>query len=180
VTNSIFTNDTAPDGGAIYNDGTLNLTSNNFTNNTAPDSGGAIYNTGGTDESGIFYGTLNVTNCIFTNDTAPDGGAICNNEYGNLTVTSSTFTNNTAIDGGAIYNDGDGTATMRFNRIINNINYDIYNNGGSVDALYNWWGTNFAGTNPVTAGRINSATSLWMVLSIGAHPPLYSRMEFLR
>jgi hypothetical protein len=69
------------------------------------------------------------------------------------------------------------TATVHFNRIIGNNNYDI-DNGivASMDALYNWWGTNFVGTDPATAGRINNgnATS-WMVLSISASPPTISQ-----
>jgi autotransporter family porin len=171
VNNSTFTNNTAQvneygggDGGAIGNNGgTWNVTSSTFTNNTAQvneydGNGGAIYNSGG---------TLNVNKSTFTNNTAGYGGAIFNE--GTLNVTSSTFTSNNAkYSGGAIFNTYYATATVHYNRIIGNSNYDIYITGG--DALYNWWGTNFAGTNPVDAGRINSATSSWMVLSINASP----------
>ena len=34
------------------------------------------------------------------------------------------------------------------------------------DVNYNWWGSNFVGSNPVTAGRIVGATvSKWLVLT---------------
>jgi predicted outer membrane repeat protein len=170
VANANFTGNTGNFGGAIgHNYGTLNIINSTFTNNTVRgyySSGGAI----------LFEGNLNVTNSTFTDNTATHGvgGAIydqktMDNLEASLNVTSSIFTNNTATSGGAIYNTG--TATVRFNRIIGNSNYDIYNNGGSVDALYNWWGTNFKGTDPITAGRINSGNaSSWMVLSINATP----------
>ena len=197
VNNSTFIGNTAKigDGGAIHNEyGTLNINGSNFTNNTAPNDdgyGGAIYNYGGTltvtgskfigniagtDNSGgaIYNGyNLTVNNSTFTGNTATnDGGAIYTGDY-NLSVNNSTFTGNTATnDGGAIYSNG-GSNTVNFNRIIGNSNYDIYNSGSfnSLDALYNWWGTNFKGTNPVTAGRIYGGNaSSWMVLSIGASP----------
>lgn len=181
------------DGGAIHNEyGTVNISDSSFTDNTAPNDdgdGGAIYNYGGTftikdskftsnyagtDNSGgaIYNGLdLTVNDSTFTDNTATNvGGAIYSSSY-NLTVTNSTLTGNTATgEGGAIYNDG-GSAIIKFNRIIGNSKYDIYNtNGGSVNALYNWWGTNFVGTNPNTAKRINSGTSSWMILSISASP----------
>ena len=164
VTSSIFTNNTASDGGAISSNeyGNLNVSGSTFINNAATGyGGGAITNVNNNST---------VTKSTFTNNTAMLYGGAILNEAPNLNVTSSTFTNNTASDGGAIYNY-EGTATVRFNRISGNSEYDIYNYRGSVDALYNWWGTNFKGTDPVTAGRINSGNdSSWMVLSINATP----------
>lgn len=45
---------------------------------------------------------------------------------------------------------------------------DIYSTGGTVDANNNWWGSNFTGTNPQIAGRVNSTvtTTTWIVLTI--------------
>jgi len=189
MTSSIFTNNTAYDGGAIENIGigsVLNVIGSTFTNNTSLYDGGAIWSTrtvniinssftsNNADHSGGAILNVNnnstVTKSTFTNNTAMLYGGAILNEAPNLNVTSSTFTNNTASDGGAIYNY-EGTATVRFNRISGNSEYDIYNYRGSVDALYNWWGTNFKGTDPVTAGRINSGNdSSWMVLSINATP----------
>jgi predicted outer membrane repeat protein len=103
-------------GGAIYNDGTLNIVNCTFSDNTA-EYGGAIYN----DTDGI----LTVSGGTFSNNkstgnavTAGTGGAIDNE--GTLTISSSTFSSNTAVGfddtecggyfycgaGGAIYNDG--------------------------------------------------------------------------
>ena len=69
------------DGGAINNQGTINVINCTFTRNTA-DYGGAIYNDG----------TLNVINCTFTRNTADYGGAIYNG--GTLNVNDCTFNSN--------------------------------------------------------------------------------------
>ena len=144
-------------------------------------------------------GNLSVIYSIFFKNNALNGGAILNNGY--LKVDKSSFTGNKANDGdgGAIYNDGTltasgstfigniatsivghgggaiynfGTGSVRFNRIIGNNNYDIYNAGSSsLNMLYNWWGTNFVGTNPLNAGRIHGGTATsWIVLKISASP----------
>ena len=161
INSTIFTGNTATgmygDGGAILNRGSLKVTDSNFTNNNAKGIGGAIEN---------YYGIANLTRSIFTTNTAYHGGAIDNNINSTLNVTSNIFKNNTAADYGAtIYNSA--TASIRFNQLISNEYYEIYNDVGYMDAMYNWWGTNFAGTSPLTAGRINNINaSSWIVLSI--------------
>ena len=195
ISDSTFSNNTATGntgttgrgGGAICNlSGTLTITNTTLTSNTATYYGGAIY-------SNASSCTCTVTNCTISNNNASDGGAIYNavgwfyvmgstltnntatnggaiNNYGgSLKVTNSTLTNNTATTyGGAVYNGA--TSIIQFNRLIRNSNYDIYNNSGTLNALYNWWGTNFLGTDPQTEGRINDSTSSWMVLGINADP----------
>jgi predicted outer membrane repeat protein len=160
VENNTFTNNTATSGGALENEGTLNLTASTFTGNNATN-GGAIFN----DNSST------VDNSTLTNNTANSGGAIFNKN--SLTINYSTLTNNTATThGGAIYNENSGTSIIQFNRITGNRVPDIYNNGGSVNATLNWWGTNFTGTNPINAGRVTSnvATTPWIILNITANP----------
>ncbi len=165
VDNSTFTNNKATTGygGAIYNEymATLTVNSSTFTNNTA-NYGGAIDN-----ESG----TLTVNSSTFTNNKATTGygGAIFNFD-GTLTVNSSTFTNNTATSGGAIYNENGGIVTVKFSRIVGNNKTDVYNSSGRINAEDNWWGTNFVGTNPKDAGRVNFTVTKWIVLTITAKP----------
>ena len=96
-------NTATSDGGAISNDGTLNLNNCIFTDNTASDDGGAIYN--------LPMG-FKLSKCTFTGNTATNGGAVYN-EGGSVkypvTVIGSTFKNNKAANfgkGGAIYNTG--------------------------------------------------------------------------
>ncbi|MBZ2167112.1 Ig-like domain-containing protein [Methanobacterium spitsbergense] len=188
ITDSNLTSNTAEYGGAIYNGGTLTVTDCNLTSNTANyGNGGAIYNGGGTvtvnnstftsnsANSGggaiLNYGTVTVNNSTFTSNTADVGGAILNYS-GTLTVNNSTFTSNTAqYYGGAIYNSYVGTVNVSFCRIVGNTPQDIYSDGSSCDVDYNWWGSNFVGSDPVTAGRVVGATvSKWLVLTTTSDP----------
>jgi hypothetical protein len=92
VQNLTIANGASSGGGAIFNDGTLTVTSSTFSGN----SGGAILNYGG---------TLTVTSSTFSgNSGGHDGGTIIN--YGTLTVANSTFSSNSALYGGAIENYG--------------------------------------------------------------------------
>ena len=157
VKDSVFQNNNADYGGAIENNGTLDVSGSNFSGNTA-NNGGAIWN---------HQGSVTVNNSTFTENTANLGGAIEND--GTSDVSGSIFTGNTAYFGGAIWNSD--TLTVNFCWLAGNTLVDIYNKDGSVDAECNWWGTNFEGTDPVTAWRIaNAVVSKWMVLSISADP----------
>ena len=153
-------------GGAIHNDyGAILIIKNSALNeNSAYDSfGGAIYNSG----------TLTVENSTFHHDYADtNGGAIYNN--GILTVRGSTFTNSMGF---AIYNDNGGTSTVNFNRFVENEVPDIYNNNGNVNAENNWWGTNFMGTNPQDAGRVNFPVTKWIVLTVTANPTTINKED---
>lgn len=98
VINCTFKNNTAKDGGAIINHGTLILSGCTFTGNIATNNGGAIYSDG----------TLTVTNCTFTGNIATGsnvnyGGAIYN-KGSFLNLNNCTLVNNSANEGGAIYN----------------------------------------------------------------------------
>ncbi len=105
ITNTTFTGNSAPYGGAIYTralvghplDGILTLTGDTFSSNSATAESGAIDNWAG--------GTVTVTDDTFTGNSAPYGGAI-GNEWGSVAVSNSTFSNNTASTGagGAIIN----------------------------------------------------------------------------
>ncbi|MEN6553016.1 MAG: hypothetical protein ABFC34_09040, partial [Methanobacterium sp.] len=159
VTGSTFANNVAGIGGAIYNKNTLNyvtVSGSTFVNNTAGH-GGAIYN----------LGNLTVTNNSFLNNTANQGGAIYDAGT-SCTITGNDITGNSGI---AIYTTDAGTQ-IHFNRIIkNNGSYDIWGVSG-VNATNNWWGTNFQGNSPVTAGRVNDNinASTWLILSLNASP----------
>ncbi len=146
ITNITFTNGKAEQGGAINNQGTINITNSSFINNTA------------------ITGTYS----------SAYGGAIYNN--GNLTVIGSSFINNTAIrsisnaHGGAIYNTGIFTAN--YNVFINNKdfnNYEIYNSATVSSLDYNWWGQNTTDyqKNPFNLGLTNhNSINKWLYLNI--------------
>ena len=144
------------DGGAIWNvNSNLTVIGVNFTGNNAT-YGGAIYN---------YEGNLTVSGSTFTNNTANSGGAICNN--GALTMSSSTFAGNNAnYYGGAIYNEV-GTSDVHYSHIIGNTRLDIYSNVGSIDAAYNWWGSNDDPSSRVSSGV---TVGPWLVLTVAADP----------
>ncbi|HKN68366.1 MAG TPA: choice-of-anchor Q domain-containing protein, partial [Gemmatimonadaceae bacterium] len=149
------------EGGAIYNDGTVNLNNTLLERNTAPDEyGGGIYNDGGTvnltDSSitgsylddgsggGIYNdgGTLTLLRSHVDNNFAAYYGAGIYNDGGTLTLTQSTVNDNFGAEsdesnGGGIYNDR-GALTVTDSAISGNTNYGygggIYNNGNmSID-----------------------------------------------
>ena len=109
----------AHDGGAIFNEGVLEIRDANFSDNFAFSQGGAIYNAG----------TLSLDRVGFAfNEAGSRGGAIYNN--GNLNLLNTTVsTNNAASRGGGIHNDS-------FAEIINStitLN-DAGSRGGGVAA----------------------------------------------
>jgi len=83
--NITITNAKSDTGGAIYNEGTLNITHCTLTNNTATKYGGAIRNG---------QHTLTITDSTIKNNHAKRGAAIFTSGHTNLT--HNTFTNNTA------------------------------------------------------------------------------------
>ncbi|BDZ69941.1 right-handed parallel beta-helix repeat-containing protein [Methanobacterium petrolearium] len=152
-------NSNAANRGAIYNAGNLTIINCTFAGNTATGAngyGGAIYNSGNCT---ITYGSI-INNIAFY------GGGIYNT--GNCTISGSSILNNTAYIGSVIYTDNNNTQ-INFNSILNNTgNYDIYSSLAGADAINNWWGTNFQGTNPQTVGRVNGnvVADPWIVLSL--------------
>ncbi len=126
VADSTFENNSAADGGAIYNHGETDLGGNmasltveggTFTGNTASKHGGAIYNAG----------TLDVTNGTFANNQAAQyGGALYVNNLvnsalndGTTTIADSTFDANHAYLGGAMFLHN-GTVTIKNTTFTNN------------------------------------------------------------
>ena len=147
-------------GGAVDNEGIINMVGDcTFINNTAYTFAGAIYN----------GGTVTVRDCTFTGNNATQGGgggAIVNG--GTMTVSGCTFTgNNATTSGGAIDNEHSGAITAYFNRFVNNTaayGSAVYNAGVSVDAKYNWWGSN---KDP--SGKLyNVNYGPWLVLTINS------------
>jgi predicted outer membrane repeat protein len=148
LSNCTFTNNIASNsfGGAIYNYQTnLTLSNCTFTSNTASNWGGAICNAYGS--------TLNMTNSTFSGNTATSqGGAIANVGINAiLNGTNCIFTNNTAgNNGGVIYNNG--LTTLHFNSFVTNTaptGSAIYLAMGTVNAEYNWWGSNNNPSNQI-------------------------------
>ncbi len=88
VSGATFTDNTGPDGGAIYGTGSVNVTDSTFTRNSA-ELGGAVY---------LQFGKQDITRCQFSGNTAIDAGGSLYDD-GNVTMTSSTFYSNHARGG---------------------------------------------------------------------------------
>ncbi len=193
VNGCTFAGNTAGSAGAIYNSGIATLTGCTFVGNNAMTAGGAIVSDEGstmtlkdcnfTNNTVIGaegfgagavanVGNMTLIGCTFTGNSANQGGAILNG--GPLTVNGCTFIGNTAnYYGGAIANS-DGDITAHFNRFINNsavAGSAIFNDEtgeettGSVDAKYNWWGSN---SDPASEFSGPVAYGPWLVLTINS------------
>jgi hypothetical protein len=169
ITSSAFTGCQGSDGGAIWNDGTLDIASGSFTGCSATN-GGAIFNA--VTMSG--FGRISITSSFFTGNSAANGGAIFN-EGGISAISSASFTGNSATNGGAVWVNGAdaGIDTIVFSRFFGNTAstgpaVGISPGMGRIDnAENNWWGTN-SGPAGYTAGV--GTTTPWLVLNVSAAP----------
>ena len=156
ITGCYFDNNSASDGGAINNAGTLTVTDSTFSDNAATDHGlpgsnygGAINNYGGTvtisgstinNNSSIGYGggifnnagTMTLTNSTISGNTAAIYGGGISNWMGTLTLNNCTIANNTAALGAAGVSIGHSTAILHISNTIvadNNTTEDCFNGG---------------------------------------------------
>jgi hypothetical protein len=153
IQNSAINDNTAQFGGGIYNiDREVVLDNTELLRNTANDPngigahGGAIYN---------YYGAVTIDNSKINDNIANAisfayGGGIYT-RGGSLTVTNSNINHNTATTIGYAYGGGiytyDSSVTLNFNCIVGNSPKAIYHSldsqYGTVNAEYNWWGSNY-------------------------------------
>ncbi len=113
-------------GGAIYNQGTVNLQNTWVTSNTA-DYGAAVFNQGG---------SLTVVGSEITENIAEYfGGVVDNENSGTVTIASSTIASNTAYSNGGVFFQIDGSVTVVSSTISNNygsIGGAFYTGGGAL------------------------------------------------
>ncbi len=149
ISNSVFTDNAADNGGAIFNDGrgksSLSVTDSIFTGNSASHGGGAIRSD---DE-------IMINSSNFTRNTALLGGAIFN--WGNAKIIESDFKSNSAkAEGGAIFNrheieiinilfisnsaGDEGGAIRSMERSDVSVNLSVFRDNSAEDggAIYNW------------------------------------------
>jgi len=110
----------------------------------------------------VWDAEANLDSCTIT-DMNPDGGldimesgvgiviGIPGEEWSGpstLEMKVSTISNNDAI---GIYVCDDSTLEANFNKIINSTNFGVVNDGGgTVNAIYNWWGDASGPQHPIT------------------------------
>jgi hypothetical protein len=127
-------------GGAIYNDGTVDLFNVDFTGNAALTNGGAIYN----------GGTLNLTNVDFIDNSAvTNGGAIA-------TAAGSTINLN-VIDGKTVTFSGNTQGSGTLNSIYNTGNLHVNTaNDATLDMLDPMAGEGVSGRAAITKNDIGT------------------------
>ena len=178
IGNVIFQNVVAGgDGGGIWNDGTLVMTSNLASNNTAGGQGGGIWNGGIASLTGCRVGPNNaaagnagsggiandsgsdmtLTNCTVRGNSASLTGAGGIANRGNLTITNSSVLENFgALDSGGIWNGPNATLTMIDSHVSNNTTNGI--GGGIVNRL----GTLTLNNTTVTGNRaVTDGGGIW-------------------
>lgn len=164
VTGCNFTENTARNGGAIYNYGTATVSNSIFTQNTATQ-GGAITN----------YSPVTITGSIFNlNQAIEMGGALYNSPTGEVIIINSTFDENTATDtvsfGGAMASYG----ALIITESILTSNQAAY--GGSVAntgklsaiATGNWWGNTNGPEEGMVYGDVDSSN--WITSDPNSEP----------
>ena len=164
LVNSILNHNTATTmGGAVWNDGTMSMSNSTLSYNTANGDGGAILNSA---KLTILTSTLSHNTVTINNG----GGAVFN--YGTLTITSSALTNNNATYGGAILNSN--ITSIEYCQIIGNtasLGSAICSFNETVNAKYNWWGSNSNPTNKMY-GNVNVSPWLTNPLTVTSISPI--------
>lgn len=122
ITNVLLTANLAPGGfaDAIYNGGALSLVNSSLSNNIGGLAGGGVYNNG----------TVTILSSTFTGNQSAIAGAIYN--HGTLTIARSNFTDNKTTGGGGagIFNDGNVS-------VFTSMFSGNTTTGGSGGGLYN-------------------------------------------
>ena len=100
---TVFNNNSAFSGGAIYNNGgELTLLTTELTNNSARIDGGAVY---------LNEGKSKIENSTLVNNTASSNAGAVYNKSSDAEITSSLLSANSAKNGGAVYNENELSIT---------------------------------------------------------------------
>ncbi|MDZ4172829.1 MAG: chitobiase/beta-hexosaminidase C-terminal domain-containing protein, partial [Methanobacteriaceae archaeon] len=188
VSGSTISGNTATyNGGGIYNCfdtdwGNVTVSGSTISGNTALEGGGGIYNyvcyvtvsgstiSGNTANAGggiyNYDGILTVSGSSICGNTANAGGGIYK-YYGTSSVSGSSICGNTANAGGGIYSYI-AILNANFNRIVDNSPTAIQNNDGTVNARYNWWGSNNPDFTTLISGVVDY--NLWLYMTLQANP----------
>ncbi len=124
-----ITNNTASEGGGIYNyGGMVELNDGSITNNTAEIIGGGVVNDG-SNSAASGTARLTLTGGSITNNTAEQRGGGISNHGGMVELTGGSITNNTAEEvGGGMHNSSTGTVELNGGTITGNTSV----NGGGI------------------------------------------------
>ena len=170
VNNSSLINNHGIDGTGFFNEGTLSITNSTIADNIAAVGGG-----------GINDGTLTIINSTFADNTATiaDGGGLEND--GTLTVINSTFVGNTAgNDGAGIYNNG--TTTLTGDIFAGNSTIDLSGFNVTSSSSFNLIGTGGSSvglTNGVNGNQLNVSLAALDLAPLGNYGGLTQTIALL-
>lgn len=166
ITNSTFTNNSAKDGGAIYNHGdldnqnkaaNLNITGGSFTGNTATGNGGAIYNQADATIKGVEFSGNKAESgyggSIYVNTKVSDSQI----NDSTTTISESLFEGNSASIGGALFNHNGKTeiTLTEFNNNKADFGGAIYSSTSSYAEL-SIKDSAFTGNTAKSAGAVDA------------------------
>ena len=166
ITNSTFTNNSAKDGGAIYNHGdldnqnkaaNLNITGGSFTGNTASGNGGAIYNQADATIKGVEFSGNKAESgyggSIYVNTKVSDSQI----NDSTTTISESLFEGNSASIGGALFNHNGKTeiTLTEFNNNKADFGGAIYSSTSSYAEL-SIKDSAFTGNTAKSAGAVDA------------------------
>jgi hypothetical protein len=146
-------NGAVPEGGGIYNAGSLEVNSSTISDSITYKGGGGIYNAGSLE---VVNSTIS-DNTDFSNDNTHGGGGISSADGSSLTVVNSTIADNTAFFGGGIYTHAAGAKvwnTTIFGNSATNAAAGIA--VGSPQAHITLWNTLLALNRTQTSSGIRS------------------------
>jgi hypothetical protein len=124
ISNSTFANNSAADGGGLFNFGTVSINNSTFANNSSYYRGG-----GGLENGG---GTVSISNSTFAYNSANGGeGGGLDSQDGTVTISNSTIANNSGSDGGGL-DLWRGTMTISNSTVANNSPDAMLSNIGTV------------------------------------------------
>jgi hypothetical protein len=176
-------------GGGICSSGTLNVYNSNINNNEGHFYGGGIFiygpysltvsdslienNNAGRGGGICTYGTSKITTTNFYSNDAIFGAGIYNGATS--TVTNCEFKLNEAQFGNAFCSFYTDSSVLRYNRFLDSHNsvdtsknHEIYAEGGSADASYNWWGSNNSPSNKISTYQGTVDFTPWITDVTGA------------
>ena len=145
IIGSTFTNNSARDGGAIFNEsgGELTLQNSSFDENEADRHGGGINN----------RGKMMIDSCAISENSAGEGGAIYNGATAQLSVLGTAVLDNISqSEGGGLYLSNGGTLTMTASTLSRN---QAGGDGGGIYAF-----TSDVSSNAIDFVAQNSTLSL--------------------
>lgn len=158
ITGSVFTGNTAVNGGVLYNKRVANayLDRNRFAGNTASGNGGVMYN----DSTGSNF---RITSCLLSGNKASGRGGAVYDTLGAPQFTNCTFSGDTAwINGNGIYNTNSSPA-IRNCIVWDGLDQSIVNIGTSAPSVTyctvegGYIGTGNLSSNPLFRAPVSSA-----------------------